>query len=210
MPSIAALFVDCMGIYRDSFDCAQRRLFTVANTDVDVWCIHRDARNYPGPWPVVAHPPCQRWGRLAKACYGRYPRKEMAVGNDDGCFQHALRTVRAFGGVIEHPAGSLAFEAFNLPRPSGLGWKQCSSNEWVCEVWQSAYGHLAAKATWLFYVGGCQPMPMRWERRPGTHQIGFQDARGKSRNKPTVSRKQACATPPEFSQALIALARNVY
>lgn len=56
---VSALFVDPAGIYSTM-------------PQVDVWGEDRDARKYTGTNPVVAHPPCQRWGMLANAAYGRY------------------------------------------------------------------------------------------------------------------------------------------
>jgi len=47
---IAALYVETGGPY-----------FGVEG--VDPWDATRDAREYAGPHPVVAHPPCKRWGR---------------------------------------------------------------------------------------------------------------------------------------------------
>lgn len=47
---IAALYVATGGIY-------------YGIDDVDPWDTARDARLYPGPHPVVAHPPCARWGQ---------------------------------------------------------------------------------------------------------------------------------------------------
>ena len=47
---VAALFVETDGTY-----------FGVPG--VQPWDEPRDARTYAGPLPVVAHPPCQRWGR---------------------------------------------------------------------------------------------------------------------------------------------------
>ena len=66
---IAALFVEKTGIY-STFD------------NVDVWDVERDARNYAGPWPVVAHPPCTRWCRLAGLVEARwgYKRGDDGVG----------------------------------------------------------------------------------------------------------------------------------
>lgn len=194
MRMVAALYVEKNGCY--------------FNLDgVDPWDEKRDARLYDGPYSVVAHPPCQLWGRFAHVNYKRWGGEHNKPGNDNGCFEAALNAVRKFGGVLEHPAFTDAWKAFDLPRPLGCGW-QLHGGEWVCEVWQSAYGHKARKRTWLFYVGQNPPKSMKWDKIEGTHQIGQHDQRGKERNKPTISGKAASATPIEFRDALLELARN--
>jgi len=193
---IAALFVYPDGIY-SSID------------GVDLWGADRDARLYSGPYPVVAHPPCQLWGKMAKINFARWGGDHNRPGNDGGCFASALASVRRYGGVLEHPAQTYAWQSHGLPKPAVIGsWLSVGDNEYVCEVWQSAYGHKARKRTWLFYCGQCEPALMRWDRPNGSHQIGFQDQRGKAANKPTISGKAASATPIEFAEALISLARN--
>jgi hypothetical protein len=47
---------------------------------------------------------------------------------------------------------------------------------------------------------------LNWDRPNGSHQIGFQDQRGKSRNKPTLNKREANATPERFRDELIRLA----
>lgn len=191
---IAALFVEKNGCY-----------FGLNN--VDPWDVERDARLYNGPYPVVAHPPCQLWGRFAHVNFKRWGGEHNRPHNDNGCFASALQSVRKFGGVLEHPAFTDAWKVFNLPRPSAFQWTQ-HGREWVCEVWQCAYGHKARKRTWLFYCGDNKPNDLKWDRPQATHQIGQHDQRGKERNKPTISGKAASATPPEFRDALIELARK--
>jgi hypothetical protein len=125
-------------------------------------------------------------------------------GNDGGCFESALDSIHRCGGVIEHPAGSNAWVAFGLPRPLAHGWAASNvTGEWVCEVWQSAYGHKARKRTWLIYVGKRPPFELDWSRNPGTHQVGWFD-----RIKPTLSKSEASRTPAAFADVLIALARQ--
>jgi hypothetical protein len=60
----------------------------------------------------------------------------------------------------------------------------------------------------LYYCGAHPPFEMRWARTVGTHQIGFQDQRGKAANKPTLGKKEANATPLEFRDELLRLALN--
>jgi hypothetical protein len=193
---IAALFVDTHGCYSGL-------------KNVDLWDEKRDARKYIGFDPVIAHPPCQKWGRLARVNYARWGGKHNVPGNDEGCFFSALAAVRLNCGVLEHPAHSYAWQFFGLTKPQSGKWAKAEDGYgWVCEVWQSSYGHRANKATWLYYVGRDRPFDLVWTRTVGSHQIGFQDQRGKTRNKPTLSKKEANATPPAFRDTLLRLARG--
>lgn len=187
---IAALFVATGGTY---FDLA----------GVDPWDITRDARLYAGPHAVVAHPPCRLWVNLAAVNFKRYGGDHNRPGNDGGCFESALASVRAFGGVLEHPAFSNAWRAHGLVPPDCIGWCERGPREWACEVWQSAYGHKARKRTWLYHVGP-RPAELDWSRPSGTHQIGWFD-----RIEPTLSKSEASATPIAFRDLLLGLARSV-
>jgi hypothetical protein len=190
---VSALFVDRGGAYW-------------AFPGIDAWDEARDARKYHGPNPVVAHPPCNLWVKFAKINYVRWGGEHNKPGNDKGCFKAALAAVRRWGGVLEHPAESYAWPKFGLTEPTAIGWQRSLDGGWVCEVWQSAYGHKARKRTWLYYSGTKPPIDLRWERPDGSHQIGYHDQRGKDRNKPTLGKREAKATPPLFRDALLALA----
>ena len=192
---IAALYVQTGGCY-------------FGLDDVEPWDEARDARTYDGPWPVVAHPPCQRWGALSAVNYARWGGEHNRPGNDGGCFAAALADVRRWGGVLEHPAKSKAWRHHGLARPVGRGWQRCVDGGWVCEVWQSAYGHRANKATWLYYFGNAMPPHLDWRHIVGTHQIGFQDQRGKERNKPTLGKQEVLGTPTPFRDLLLSIART--
>src|SRR5690349_6144741 len=107
---IQALYIDSNGPYPN--------LLGLENC----WDAVRDARNYNGPDPVVAHPPCQLWVNLAFVNYKRYGGDHNKPGNDQGMFSHALKCVRSNGGVIEHPGSSHAWKQYGLKRPPEYGW----------------------------------------------------------------------------------------
>lgn len=183
---IAALFVAKDGCY-------------FGLPDVDPWDEARDARLYGGPHPVVAHPPCQRWSQMNRVNAVRWGYR---LGDDGGCFKAALEAVRRWGGVLEHPAESMAFAAFGLPRPARHGWALTTGREWLTEVNQAAYGHRATKRTWLL-CNGTAPPRLMWERVRGTHQIGGFDV-----TLPQLPRRERAATPLPFRDLLLSIART--
>jgi hypothetical protein len=205
--TVAALFVQKNGVY-------------FGLPDVDPWDEERDARFYDGPWPVVAHPPCQLWVNFAALNFKRYGGEHNRPGNDGGCFGSAVSKLLRFGGVLEHPAESKAWAANGLPAPDGIGWqrvwrgRECDG-EWVAEVWQSAYGHRARKRTWLYAVGPrtWSPPPLDGRAVPGTHQVGRQfvgpNCRGEAARKPSLSKREASRTPLAFRDYLLDIARSL-
>lgn len=211
---VQGLFIDAKGPYpellgRHNCWCNESSVAGVGD----------DARDYTPPMgstctPIVAHPPCQLWVNLAAVNWKRYGRQLPAwyrapSPSDGGCFWSALNAIRQYGGVLEHPAFSHAWEHYGIPQPSSkFNWLQVTHfdggmNLWTCEVWQSAYGHKARKRTWLLYSGYSRPFDLLWARQPGTHQIGWFD-----RNKPTLGKAEASRTPLAFAVELIRLARH--
>lgn len=201
---VAALYVDASGAY-------------AGLPDVDHWDIVRDARLYAGPHPVVAHPPCQRWGRYWSG--GPSAKVRRVLGDDGGCFAAALAAVRRFGGVLEHPRDSHAWAHFGLAKPPRKGgWVKADDvGGWTCCVEQGHYGHFSNKPTWLYAVGVVLP-ELSWgpgeQRLPDwmVERYGYEKARrigvmamvgGKDK---TRIRE---ATPPEFRDALLSMARSV-
>lgn len=204
---VAALFVDSDGSY-----CGLE--------GVDPWDQARDARQYTGPHPVVAHPPCQRWGKLwaGQPLHIKRTGQRKAKGDDGGCFAAALAAVRTFGGVIEHPEGSHAWAAFGLNKPLRTGGWIAADMEggWTCCIEQGQYGHYARKPTWL-YAFGCDLPELRWGKTAArldpemVARIGIEKAkrRGEVASKGGgTDSAQRIGTPQEFRDLLLAIART--
>lgn len=201
---VAALYVDTRrGPYPDM-------------DGVDCWDEARDARLYDGPHPVVAHPPCKRWGQYADG--GPSAKVKRKVGDDGGCFAAAIEAVRKWGGVLEHPRASKAWRAFGLLHPPRRGgWIVADEHGWTCCIEQGHYGHPARKATWLYAVG-CPLPSLRWGEAPEPPG-GWAIIDGSTRN--LARRRQAGLpdpkrlteherhlTPPPFAAILMEMARG--
>lgn len=207
MRQIAALFVAKNGSY-------------IGLDGVEPWTLERDARLYRGPWPVVCHSPCQRWGKMwfGQPLTVKRTSVRKIKGDDGGCFKAALAAVCKFGGILEHPKGSHAWAHFNLNEPpTEGGWIAADMRGgWTCQVEQGRYGHYARKPTWLYAVG-CKLPELDWgESAPRldpavVERMGLQRAKrlgelgargGGTDSMPRIS------TPGPFRDLLISIARS--
>lgn len=198
---ISALFVESDGVYFN-------------DPRIEPWDIKKNAMLYQGINKVIAHPPCQRWGRY----WGGGPMlhgtdRQLFKGNDSGNFAHCLWAVRTFGGVIEHPEASHAWKWYGLNRPPiHGGWIRADCfGGWTCCVSQGFYGHRGQKLTWLYAVGTKRP-DLKWGKCPGKQLMedGFHSKEERARLVKTgicqrMSKKQRSATPPIFKELLIDL-----
>ena len=199
--TVAALYVERGGVY-------------YGLPDVDPWDEERDARLYDGPHPVVAHPPCARWGRYWYG--GPSARVRRRKGDDGGCFEAALAAVRRWGGVLEHPEASHAWREFGIPAPPRRGgWIGMLCGGWTCCVEQGHFGHRARKATWL-YAHGVTPPLLRWGPSAASMRLvaGFHSAEERRRAVRTgacqlMSRRERAATPLPFRDLLLSIARSI-
>jgi hypothetical protein len=155
---------------------------------VDAWDEARDARRWPGGCPVVAHPPCRLWGRLAQFARARDERAERQLALD------AVEHCRRWGGVLEHPATSRLWPVAGLPGPGVVD----EFGGWTLPVLQSWWGHRAPKATRL-YIVGCRA------RDIPEVPAGSDDPGGRVEN---MCRAEREMTPPAFAAWLVEVARR--
>lgn len=199
--TIAALYVATGGCY-------------FGLPDVDPWDEARDARLYAGPHPVVAHPPCGRWG--AYWWGGPSAKVRFELGADGGCFAAALASVRKWGGGIGAP-GRLA--RMGALQPEGAAAQRVGAADifggFSCAVEQGHYGHKARKPTWL-YACGVELPALVWGVSAAVASIdGSKNRRHRARGVRSpndtvecLGKKARAATPLPFRDLLVSIAKT--
>ena len=180
--AVSALFVRNDSIYKE--------------LGVDSWDKERNALEWPGGNPLIAHPPCRAWGQLAHMAKPEPGEKELAF--------FAIDMIRKNGGVLEHPRASKLWPEF-LPMPGKIdeygGYSVCVDQFW--------WGHKAKKNT-LLYIVGCPieelpAIPMRFDAVQYTVSSKIKKKSGR-RIKKEIPKSEREKTPIDFAKWLIDVA----
>lgn len=161
---------------------------------LDCWDIDRNALNWLGGNSIVAHPPCRAWSMMRAFAKPLPGERELALW--------AVKQVRQWGGVLEHPIGSSLFPTAGIR----LDGEMDEFGGFVMSVDQSWWGHRARKRTLLYIVG------LKSRRDVPPYSLNFQAVThclgGSNKNKKQISKKESQATPPAFAAWLVALAEK--
>ncbi len=181
MREVAVLFARADSIYKTLPGC-------------DVWDAERDARKWQGGAPGVYHPPCRAWGRLRHFAKPRHDEKDLA--------RWAVRQIRQWGGVLEHPAKSTLWADMGLPEPGQTD----ACGGFTISAPQYWWGHLAYKPTWFYVCGIERDKIPAIPFKPGEAPMVMQYSH-KCRRRPQIPHKLREVTPPALAQWLVDLAR---
>lgn len=152
----------------------------------DVWDEQRNALNFKGGAPIIAHPPCRLFSRMRYLSKADIEEKRLAY--------FAIDMVRNCGGVLEHPYQSKLWEEKKLPKPG-------QRDRWgfTIAMPQFWFGHMITKPT-LFYIcglGSSKNLP-EIEFKLGDAGTVFE----------RMPKHLRSATPPRMAQWLLAVARK--
>lgn len=148
----------------------------------------KDARNYTGKEPVIAHPPCRTWSKFL-----RHTAKPKDWKAEQSLAFFALEKVQTNGGVLEQPASSHFWETAKLPMPSD------TSNPffYTIQVEQSWFAGPIRKKTWLLICGvprqDLPEIPFQFEKQ----KVHFRE----------MTKSQRSATPKRLATWLLEVAR---
>ena len=191
---IAVLFARKDSIYKTMTEC-------------DVWDEDRNALNFNGKEPIIAHPPCRLWGVLAHL--STVPEKDREIEKNYARF--CIKKIRRNGGVLEHPYASKLWQDMNLPDVDyvdGFGGYTLD----VCQYW---WGHRLMKRTKLYIVGADNypDIPIKGGKPPVVPNSGkgrWQLAKELGYDPgPRLTTKEREATPHAFAEWLCKLVISI-
>lgn len=122
--------------------CTTKNSLYATLPNLELFDKSRDARNFTGSMPVIAHPPCRS--------FGRFKRFANPVPGERDLAALCVYLVQKNGGVLEHPAQSSLWALLDLPLP-GAGYDQYGG--FSMQIDQVDYGHPCRKRTWLYICG---------------------------------------------------------
>jgi len=168
---------------------ANNSVYKKIDCRIDVYDAKRDARTFCGGMPIVAHPPCRAW-----SAYCSHQAKPEPGERD--LAPYCVEWLAKCGGVLEHPAHSKLWSTLGLPRPG----ERAVNGLWSMKVNQSWWGDKRTKSTWLLFSG------IHVSELPDI-PFALHDPRNDTEQWNRMSKHQRAATPLEFANWLISVAR---